>query len=70
MRQITPKEIEVAKRLLQGCSNKEIATDLKISDLTVKGHLRRMFLKFEITDGVKRIKLAVLLYRTYPEWRQ
>lgn len=30
---------------------------------TVKAHFNRMFVKFGIDGGIKRVKLAVLLYR-------
>jgi FixJ family two-component response regulator len=48
---------------LQGCENPEIARELNMAQRTVKEHLKRLFLSFGITDGVKRVKLATLLYR-------
>jgi hypothetical protein len=30
---------------------------------TVKAHFNRLFLRFEITGGIKRVKLATILYR-------
>ncbi len=53
----------VAALLLQGCENQEIADKLGIARRTVKAHFNRMFLRYQITSGVKRVKLAVLLYR-------
>lgn len=64
-----PREIEIAKLLLQAYSNEEIAQELKMARRTVKAHFNRLFLKFGIEGGIKRVKLATLLYRTYPEWR-
>jgi DNA-binding NarL/FixJ family response regulator len=46
------------KLLVQGCSNKEIAAQLKISPRTVKQHLRTLFLRAGIRDGRKRVKLT------------
>ncbi len=58
-----PREQQVADLLLAGCDNKEISKDLHIALRTVKAILNRMFMRFGITDGIKRVKLAVLLYR-------
>jgi DNA-binding NarL/FixJ family response regulator len=44
--------------LVQGCSNKEIGGQLRISPRTVKEHLRMMFLCAGIHEGAKRVKLA------------
>ncbi len=59
---ITQRDGEVLKLLVQGCSNKEIASQLKISPRTVKQHLRTMFLRAGIRDGRKRVKLATAMY--------
>jgi DNA-binding NarL/FixJ family response regulator len=55
---ITPRDQQVLDLLIQGCSNKEIAGQLKISPRTVKQHLRTLFLRAGITDGRKRVRLA------------
>jgi DNA-binding NarL/FixJ family response regulator len=60
---ITPRDAEVLKLLVQGCSNKEIAGQLKISPRTVKQHLRTMFLRAGIRDGRKRVKLATAVFQ-------
>jgi regulatory LuxR family protein/regulatory Fis family protein len=54
---------QIVELLLQGCENPEIARQLKITCRTVKAHFTRLFRHFEITSGVKRVKLATLLYR-------
>jgi DNA-binding NarL/FixJ family response regulator len=58
-----PREQQVVELLLQGCDNAEIASQLKMARRTVKAHFNRLFLRFGIMDGVKRVKLATLLYR-------
>lgn len=57
------RERQVLDLLLQGCDNKEIATELGIKPRTVKAYFHRLFTRLKIRDGVKRVKLAVLIYR-------
>lgn len=59
---ITQRDQDVLKLLVQGCSNKEIAAQLKISPRTVKQHLRTLFLRAGIRDGRKRVKLATAMF--------
>lgn len=59
---ITPRDAEVLKLLVEGCSNKEIAHQLKISPRTVKQHLRTMFLRAGIKEGRKRVRLATAMF--------
>jgi DNA-binding NarL/FixJ family response regulator len=59
---ITPRDEQVLQLLVQGCSNKEIASQLHISPRTVKQHLRTLFLRAGITDGRKRVKLATAAF--------
>jgi len=59
---ITDRDEQVLNLLVQGCSNKEIAEELKISPRTVKQHLRTLFLRTGITSGRKRVKLATAMY--------
>jgi DNA-binding NarL/FixJ family response regulator len=61
--QVGPRERQIIDLLLQGCDNSEIARDLNIAERTVKAHFNRLFLRFGIKGGIKRVKLATLLYR-------
>jgi DNA-binding NarL/FixJ family response regulator len=54
----TPRDQQVLNLLVQGCSNKEIGGQLKMSPRTVKQHLRLLFMRAGILDGRKRVKLA------------
>jgi DNA-binding CsgD family transcriptional regulator len=60
---LSDREQQVVDLLLQGCENEDIAKELGIAKRTVKAHFNRMFLRFAITGGVKRVKLATFLYR-------
>jgi DNA-binding NarL/FixJ family response regulator len=59
---ITRRDQQVLNLLVQGCSNKEIASELNISPRTVKQHLRTLFLRAGIKEGRKRVILATALY--------
>ncbi len=60
---ITQRDEQVLQLLVEGCSNKEIAQQLKISPRTVKQHLRTLFLRAGIKDGRKRVKLATAVFQ-------
>src|SRR5689334_24675744 len=60
---LRPRKQQVVELLLQGCDNDEIARQLNMARRTVKAHFNRLFLRFGITSGIKRVKLATLLYR-------
>ncbi len=55
---LSEREREVAIRVAQGESNKEIARVLNIAERTVKAHLSAVFEKLGVRD---RLKLAILL---------
>jgi DNA-binding NarL/FixJ family response regulator len=61
--ELSPKEQEIVNLLLDGCDNGEISSQLRMARRTVKAHFNRMFVKFGIRDGIKRVKLATLMYR-------
>jgi len=58
-----PKERQIVDLLLQGCDNSEIARNLNMAERTVKAYFNRMFVRYGIQGGIKRVKLATLLYR-------
>lgn len=58
-----PREQEITALLLKGCSNEEISRELNMAQRTVKAHFNRLFLRFGIQGGIKRVKLASMLYR-------
>src|SRR5437660_3281270 len=61
--QLGPRDQQIIDLLLQGCDNAEIAKQLNMARRTVKARFNRLFLRFGINSGIKRVKLATLLYR-------
>jgi len=56
---LTPREQEVLSRLATGCTNKEIAQDLFISERTVKSHLSSIFRKLKVSRRLEAILYAI-----------
>jgi DNA-binding CsgD family transcriptional regulator len=54
---LTPRELEIATLVALGCSNKEIANRLNISEWTISTHLRRIFIKLDVSSR------AAMIYR-------
>jgi DNA-binding NarL/FixJ family response regulator len=52
---LTPREKEVLSILAKGCTNKEIAQTLFISEKTVKSHLNSIFKKLNVTRRLQAI---------------
>jgi DNA-binding NarL/FixJ family response regulator len=55
---LTGREIEVLQLLARGKSNKEIGTKLFISEFTVKGHLRNIFVKLSVLSRTEAVSEA------------
>ncbi len=53
--QLSNREWEVVKHLLQGKSNKLIALSLGISDRTVEFHLKNVYAKFQVSSRIELI---------------
>jgi DNA-binding NarL/FixJ family response regulator len=58
LNKLSIKEQEVAKKVAQGLSNKEIAESLDVQLVTVKKHIGSIFNKLNIKD---RVSLAILV---------
>jgi DNA-binding NarL/FixJ family response regulator len=58
---LTPRERDIVELLLLGYDHTEISKNLNIAPRTVKGHFSRLYLRFGIVDGIKRVKLCNLL---------
>jgi DNA-binding NarL/FixJ family response regulator len=56
--QLTPRELGSLRLMADGKSNKEIASELGISERTVKTHLGHLFEKLGVTSRTEAVKIA------------
>jgi two-component system nitrate/nitrite response regulator NarL len=64
---LTPREVEIVKRIGRGASNKDIARELDMGEQTVKNHLRRIFRKLQVANRVELALLAIEHELVLPE---
>ena len=56
---LTPREIETAKMLMRGLSNKEIAKELHLSIATIKNHVHSVLQKLQLASRSQVAGLVV-----------
>lgn len=56
---LSPRETDVIKLILMGCTDKQIATSLGMSVNTVRTHLRHAFLRLGLSG---RMELAMYIF--------
>jgi DNA-binding NarL/FixJ family response regulator len=56
---LTPREVEVLKLVAGGCSNKAVADHLRITEDTVKGHVRSIMEKLKANDRTHAVTIAL-----------
>lgn len=57
--QLTQRELAVLHQLAQGASNKEIARNLLIQEITVKSHMKSIFRKLNTRNRTQAAKIAL-----------
>lgn len=56
---LTQREMDVLNQIAAGCSNKVVADRLKISEDTVKGHVRNILSKLNANDRTHAVTIAL-----------
>ena len=56
--QLTPRELATLRSMSEGRSNKEVASELGISERTVKTHLGHLFQKLGVTSRTEAVRVA------------
>ncbi|MBZ4654240.1 MAG: putative transcriptional regulator, luxr family [Peptococcaceae bacterium] len=56
---LTDREMDVLQLMSQGCSNKDIARSLTISEKTVKNHITNIFRKLQVEDRTQAVLFAI-----------
>ena len=56
--QLTPRELDVLRRLCQGMANKEIARDLDVQEVTVKLHVKTLYRKIDARNRTHAAMIA------------
>lgn len=55
---LSDRETDVLRHVARGAANKEIARALRLSEDTVKGHMRSIFAKLDVTDRTQAVTVA------------
>jgi DNA-binding NarL/FixJ family response regulator len=56
---LTPREVDVLRVMARGFRNKEIATELGISDETVQGHVKSILAKLNVNDRTAAVTVGL-----------
>lgn len=65
---LTPRELQIATLVALGRANKQIASQLRISEWTVSTHLRRVFMKLGVDSRAAMVyRCADLIQQIYRE---
>ncbi|MCA3543812.1 MAG: response regulator transcription factor, partial [Rhodobacter sp.] len=55
---LTPRELDVLRRLCRGMANKEIARDLDLQEVTVKLHVKTLYRKINARNRTHAAMIA------------
>jgi len=57
--ELTPREVEILQHLAKGLANKQIADTLRITEYTVKDHLKSILAKLRVADRTEAVTVAL-----------
>jgi ATP/maltotriose-dependent transcriptional regulator MalT len=57
------RERQVADLVLAGASNAEVAQELRMALRTVNAHLNKLYMRYGITTGIKRVQFVKILFQ-------
>jgi DNA-binding NarL/FixJ family response regulator len=57
--ELTPRELQVLEQMAKGMANKEIGEVLKITEHTVKDHLKNILAKLRVADRTEAVTVAL-----------
>ncbi len=56
---LSDREIEVLRFAMKGYANKQIATELGVTEFTIKAHMSRVLSKLDVPDRTRAVALAI-----------
>ncbi len=56
---LTAREVEILKLLIEGRTNKEIARDLDLQEITIKIHVRNVYRKINASNRAQAVSIAL-----------
>jgi DNA-binding NarL/FixJ family response regulator len=60
---LSPRQTDIVKRVLQGKSDKQIASELGITLSTVRTHMCRLFQKYNLDDRMELVLMVLTCLR-------
>jgi DNA-binding NarL/FixJ family response regulator len=57
---LTPQEVQIARLVAEGLSNKEVAAQLYLSPRTIDSHLRNVFAKLSIRSRIQLARIPLV----------
>jgi DNA-binding NarL/FixJ family response regulator len=67
--QLTPQELQIARLVAEGLSNKEVAAQLYLSPRTIDCHLRNVFAKLKIKSRIQLAGVSLGQLESADGWR-
>lgn len=52
---LTPRQVELLRRVAQGQTNRQVARDLSLSEGTVRKHLENIYARLEVNSRIEAV---------------